>query len=85
MRTISNTKARELFYAWHSGQASMFYQVASSGLYPLNSDSVSFVVYTIRNEILDTVDNEKERNQLVMWLKYNTQAEDGYLKMPWAK
>ena len=32
MNTITNKQARELFYDWHAGAASAFYQAASAGL-----------------------------------------------------
>lgn len=78
---ITNNEARELLYAWHSGQWSPLYAAASSGLV-LDIQKLAEGI----NDITDLVDKAK----LFKWFdnaRQNYPLEEvfgeTYLKLPW--
>lgn len=59
MNTITNEQARELFYAWHAGASSAFYQAASAGLV-LSWDTLV--------QELQSMDTGENKQQLLDWV-----------------
>ena len=59
MNTSTNEQARELFYAWHAGAASAFYQAASAGLV-LSWDKLMHELHSM--------DDGEDKQRLQQWV-----------------
>ena len=84
--TIRNKTARELMYAWHSGQCSPFYAAASSGLVE-NWEALLYECESMKNN----PDNPQDYQKLVEWIKHKQSKAkfkivvcgSSYFVLPW--
>ena len=83
MRVIHSNKARQIAYAWHSGQWSPLYAFASSGI--VSDLSALLVEINKCLQVASTASATRELNSLARFCKSPMVkfCEDGAYRAPW--